>query len=343
MFITTVLYTALPVTALRLEDSKVHIDSDSKHCSGCDAEMDPDAIFCNECGMAEPAAVGAGGPQSEISRVSDAADGGKHNAPLPQADPYEHIVPPTIIQPMTDLLCPGCNKAYATDDKFCRHCAFDLSKIAKVSSAQFCTGCGKPFEPSDRFCRHCSMDLSNSDHTVVIPVVTRPSAPEMTIAQTLSTANPASIDGAKPRPEMRDGSGMGAVNYANDAVLPATGPSYTPPSTKPEDQRLRPNIDSEYLHHPVVSSRAPKRGGSGLGVAIGCIGALLMITSFVAIGWARNYIQKNLITSGLGGLIGYQDSTYELAKAVQEIAPLGLIAGLVLLIVGGVLAIARRL
>lgn len=124
-------------------------------------------------------------------------------------------------------------------------------------------------------------------------------------------------------------------------MLLATGPSYAPGSPKPVEQRLPTDVDYEQLLQPVVTNRQ-KKPGSALGVAIGCVGALLMITSFVALGWARNYIQKNLFTSGLGGLVGYQDSTFELAKAVQEVAPLGLIAGLVLLILGGVLAIARR-
>lgn len=319
------------------------MNGEISHCSGCNAEMDPDAIFCNECGTAELSAVG--GPLSEPSRASDVADIGRHSSPLPQTERYKNTAPPPpTIAPGTNLLCPGCNKAFATDDKFCRHCAFDLSKIAAVSSARFCTGCGKSFGSGDRFCRHCAMDLSNSDHTIAFPVVTQSSVSEITKTQPPSTLSPldnSDFQGPKTGQEIREVSDSAAVNFASDAKLPGASPSYAR-SARPTEQPPASDLVSEPLHRPVVSNRSQKKAGSGLGVAIGCIGIVLMITSFVALGWARNYIQKNLFTSGLGGLIGYQDSTFELAKGVQEIAPLGLIAGLVLLIVGGVLAIARR-
>lgn len=289
------------------------------HCLGCNAAMDPDAIFCNECGMAERSAS----PPA-------------HNKP---------ITPPSNFAPITNLLCPGCNKACATEDKFCRHCAFDLSKITRVSSARFCTGCGDAFRPGDRFCRHCAMDLSNSDHTFAVPVVTQSSVSETTKEQSPSTAIPfviSDIEGSKSTRRSQEIGGKISANGANDGiVLLATGPSSAPGSPKPLEQRLPADVDYAQLLQPVVTNRL-RKPGSALGVAIGCVGALLMITSFVALGWARNYIQKNLFTSGLGGLVGYQDSTFELAKGVQELAPLGLIAGLVLLILGGVLAIARR-
>ena len=93
---------------------------------------------------------------------------------------------------------------------------------------------------------------------------------------------------------------------------------------------------------PVSVVHSPKRGGSGSGIAIAGIGLMLTFFSGLAIVWARDYIQKNVFTSGLGGIIGYQDSTYDLAQGVQAIAPLVLIVGLILLVAGGVLAFARR-
>ena len=92
---------------------------------------------------------------------------------------------------------------------------------------------------------------------------------------------------------------------------------------------------------PIVVVQSP-RSGSSPGLWMAGIGIALVFLSGIAIVWARDYIQKNLFTSGVGGLVGYRDSTYDLAQALQTIGPLVLIVGLVLLIMGGVMAIARR-
>jgi uncharacterized membrane protein len=130
-------------------------------CFHCNAEIDTDAVFCNECGMAQP--------QSTTSSPAQVVSGGSPISP-PQSLP---TVPST--SPLTTPIagrCPKCQKLFEKDDIFCRHCAFDLSSISKVTSAHFCTRCGSSFNAGERFCSKCAADLSQSDHTIALPVPT---------------------------------------------------------------------------------------------------------------------------------------------------------------------------
>lgn len=147
--------------------------------------MDPDAIFCNECGMASLAGVAPAVPFPEtiISAVPGSRPTPTPQPPIPQAkacpgcgnqvSPSSKFCPKCAFD-MTIAAsheCPGCGKLFTDADKFCRHCAFDLSKTRKASSAHFCTGCGEPFEMGDRFCNKCAADLSTSNQTVAVPSV----------------------------------------------------------------------------------------------------------------------------------------------------------------------------
>lgn len=89
-----------------------------KNCAGCQAVMDADAIFCNECGLAQPSNASVSpqrpnflaDPASDASRDSRAYGG-------------------TIISPASKT-CPRCGKQVDASVKFCSGCAFDLSAVA---------------------------------------------------------------------------------------------------------------------------------------------------------------------------------------------------------------------
>jgi uncharacterized membrane protein len=150
-----------------------------KKCTSCEASLDTDAIFCNECGTVQAAAVTAV-PVSEPPRSTSSAAAGKSCPQCAKQLPesvrfcsgcaYDFTVTAATAETASPV-CPNCQKLYDPNDRFCRHCAFDLNGLAKVSSAHFCTACGKTFGAADKFCRHCAADLSNSNHTIGVPLV----------------------------------------------------------------------------------------------------------------------------------------------------------------------------
>jgi uncharacterized membrane protein/predicted amidophosphoribosyltransferase len=167
-----------------------------KKCTSCQADMDADAIFCNECGSVQAVKVIApDSPENLASAVRTTERtcprcNGRIEGEIKFCPGCAFDFAATEVLKVGGLICPKCQKPYNPDDRFCRSCAFDLSSISRVSSAQFCTGCGKPFELTDRFCRHCSTDISKSDHTVAVPVVNQAtfSQPNISIPANLSTS-----------------------------------------------------------------------------------------------------------------------------------------------------------
>lgn len=71
------------------------------HCPACKAEMESDAIFCNECGLAQTAAI------SE------------------RIEPKTFESPPPT--PESIKICPKCRKQVLESVKFCSACAHDFS------------------------------------------------------------------------------------------------------------------------------------------------------------------------------------------------------------------------
>lgn len=92
-----------------------------RKCSGCQAEMDADAIFCNECGLATPvprspapAYPSSQQPQSPIfSYGSSETSGQTHEVSSGSAS----------------LVCPRCGRQASSTSKYCPGCAFDFANL----------------------------------------------------------------------------------------------------------------------------------------------------------------------------------------------------------------------
>jgi hypothetical protein len=81
-----------------------------KNCAGCHAVMEADAIFCNECGLAQPSRISVGAvPAPDASRDSRAFGG--------------------TVTSATFRTCPRCSKRVDASVKFCSGCALDFSTI----------------------------------------------------------------------------------------------------------------------------------------------------------------------------------------------------------------------
>ena len=156
-----------------------------KTCFTCKASLDPDTIFCNECGQTQPQISSGTCPACRAS-----VDRDSRFCPECSFD----LAPP-LQKDRTQLACPSCQKVTLKSDKYCRHCSFDLSTAVekKESSAHYCTKCGKPFIVTDRFCRHCAADISESNRTVAIPVVRAPhlDKPQSSSASAFGPSDPA--------------------------------------------------------------------------------------------------------------------------------------------------------
>ena len=82
-----------------------------KNCMGCQAEMDADAIFCNECGLSHAAVEEiAGGHAEPIGR--------------PVGTPYSTPITTNLPRPKS---CPDCGRQIESSARYCSGCAFDFS------------------------------------------------------------------------------------------------------------------------------------------------------------------------------------------------------------------------
>lgn len=177
-------------------------------CVRCNAVLDDDATFCDECGAAQT-------EKNSVTIAETSAETMIETKTCPRchraADidemfcvncAFDFSKPVTPTAATGALACPKCQKTYNAGDKFCRHCAFDLSSLSaeKVSSSRFCTNCGKPFNRDDRFCRHCAFDLTETKHTVVMQKVNplSVSAPLSTPAAMNLYASPAPLGSTPP-------------------------------------------------------------------------------------------------------------------------------------------------
>lgn len=143
-----------------------------KLCASCQTGLDPDAVFCNECGTVQPSAVSPASSAPQAAKLKVCPKCAKQLAESIKFCPscrFDFTSAPVLRTGPS--VCPKCSKAYVAEDRFCRHCAFDLSTVKRQSSAHFCTACATPFESGDRFCRNCAADLSASNQTVAVPTV----------------------------------------------------------------------------------------------------------------------------------------------------------------------------
>lgn len=122
----------------------------NRKCIACHADMDPDAIFCNECGLAQAAA--------ESSAVK------------PISKEYYSISeqPPTIVRVQKEIppppepprvrSCPECGKQCDLSARFCSRCAFDFSMEPKKKHEA---------EPTRTFVSRDGSEISEQLHAAV--------------------------------------------------------------------------------------------------------------------------------------------------------------------------------
>lgn len=91
-----------------------------KKCVACQAEMDPDAIFCNECGHAHP----------HISEPMDIPGASRlPSTPEPVAHRSEITPPsakPEVAEAQNSRTCPNCGKSVAVAFRYCPACAHNF-------------------------------------------------------------------------------------------------------------------------------------------------------------------------------------------------------------------------
>ena len=66
------------------------------------------------------------------------------------------------------------------------------------------------------------------------------------------------------------------------------------------------------------------------------LGIAVTAVSLIALFWSVSYTNdfQNLATHGLGSLIGQSDPTFELAKMLKVISPIGALAGVIIAVAG---------
>ncbi|MBK6725429.1 MAG: zinc ribbon domain-containing protein [Acidobacteria bacterium] len=93
----------------------------TRKCSGCQAEMDADAIFCNECGLASPVPRG---PSTAFSASEPATS---------PVFPYGKSASSDQTQRgssnSASLACPRCGRQATSTSKYCSGCAFDFASL----------------------------------------------------------------------------------------------------------------------------------------------------------------------------------------------------------------------
>jgi len=103
-----------------------------RKCKGCNAEMDVDAIFCNDCGLA---AVGSG---KSIGVESSSIAGARPSFSLPNApivDPGP--TPSSAERPRIEYWrCPKCEADISGSTKYCAKCGFNLRPQPEPLSTQ---------------------------------------------------------------------------------------------------------------------------------------------------------------------------------------------------------------
>lgn len=107
-----------------------------KKCAGCQAEMDQDAIFCNECGMAF------------LDSVSQKA-----------------TFPNTVAPPAAKMAVADATAQMPVPDHV-------PSPDAPVYSAKTCPNCGNQTVETFKFCPKCAYDFDRPVQTVINPPVT---------------------------------------------------------------------------------------------------------------------------------------------------------------------------
>lgn len=165
--------------------------SGANRCSNCGSPINPDDMFCENCGT--PVGVVAGA-----------------SAAAPASAP---------VTPASTPICMSCGGSIKAGDMFCEHCGAPVggasTPAAKkapavapaVAPTEYCINCGNVVSPTDKFCQSCGavLDVYEPAPAPATPVASAyTSAPEVAPA---ASAGLKSTFRAKPDYEVEENNG----------------------------------------------------------------------------------------------------------------------------------------
>ena len=156
-----------------------------RHCPDCQALVEDDATFCDNCGYSLTPQAQVSAPPGESAPGAAIASG----APAPEAGepPGTSGTPvPGEVAPGT---CSSCGYVNVPGEMFCQNCGVQLAPVASmppplpmpISSSQaqasvsepkaapgesagiFCPNCGSPYSPGEAVCPNCGHQLNSPE------------------------------------------------------------------------------------------------------------------------------------------------------------------------------------
>jgi len=222
------------------------------------------------------------------------------------------------MRPMAKL-CSTCKAELEDDAKFCVECQTPVAKVVVAKDTVLeCPNCQKTISAVSKFCKYCAAEIMLSPPSAKL-CPNCESELEDDAKFCAECRTPIAKDGAFECPNCQKTLNVGSkfCKYCSAEITP---PAKVPPVF----------ARSSYASVSTPSSQNTKANN------LTKSGAALAIVSGIAFWWGRSYTSdwENRAGAILGSLVGQQDSTYQFAQMCVVLGLLGMIAGVILFIVG---------